>query len=288
MKSKIYPLFVILAGFFWGSTGLFVRVLQSYGLDSLQISCIRLITAAILMFLFVLIKDKKLLKINPKDLWMFLLSGGFSVFFTCIFYFKTISLASVSVACILMYTAPIFVIITSFFAFGEKLTKTKISAMIIAFFGCIFVSGIIGSDTKAISPAGFLFGLGSGIAYASYSIFSKIALKKYSPYTVTFYSFLIAGIAAFFLADFSAIFNIAAKNTELILLYPMTGLFVSVVPFLLYTLGLSGMESGPACVLSCTEPLVAALVSIFILSEPFSVSSVCGIIMILISIIMLR
>lgn len=287
MKNKIYPLFIILAGIFWGTTGIFVRTLQSYGLSALQISCVRLITAAVIMLLFILIKDRQLLKIKLKDIWIFILSGGISVFFTCVFYFKAISLASVSVACILMYTAPIFVMITSFFVFGEKLAKRKIFAMLIAFFGCFLVSGIIGSGKAGNSPAGFLFGLGAGIAYASYSIFSKIALKKYSPYTATFYSFLVAGIAALFITDFSGLTALASKNTELLLLYPLTGLMASVVPFLLYTLGLSGMDSGSASVLSCTEPLAAALVSVFILSEPLSPVSLCGMFLILISVIML-
>jgi drug/metabolite transporter (DMT)-like permease len=37
-----------------------------------------------------------------------------------------------------------------------------------------------------------LFGLGSGIGYGLYSILGTVALRKYSPYTVTTYTFLIA------------------------------------------------------------------------------------------------
>ena len=41
-----------------------------------------------------------------------------------------------------------------------------------------------------------IFGVLSGIAYALYSIFGSMALKKYHPYTVTFYSFFFAGLAS--------------------------------------------------------------------------------------------
>ena len=126
MKKKISMLLVILSGIFWGTTSLFVKALASYGLDSIQISCIRVISSAIFMSLFTLIKDKKLFYIKLKDLPLFILIGAISIFATSVFYFKAISLASVSVACVLMYTAPIFVLIFSSIFFREKITVKKI------------------------------------------------------------------------------------------------------------------------------------------------------------------
>ncbi len=287
MKKKIYPFLIVLAGISWGLSGLFVRYFTTYGLSSLQIAAVRFITSPVIMLLFLLVKDKSLLKIRLKDIWMFLLCGSFSMFFTGVLYFKTITLTSVSIACILMYTAPIFVMITSFFAFGEKLTKTKVLAMILAFFGCIFISGVF-KDGAGITAVGFLFGIGAGIAYASYSIFSKFALKKYSPYTVAFYAFLFSALPAFFVVDLRPAVSLMVQNKELIFLYPLSGLIISVEPFLLYTIGLSGMDSGTASVISCTEPLAATVISVFILSEPLSLISGLGMALILTAVIILQ
>ena len=42
----------------------------------------------------------------------------------------------------------------------------------------------------------FGFGLASGIGYALYSIFSKLALRRYNTLTITAYTFYFAAIAA--------------------------------------------------------------------------------------------
>ena len=47
--------------------------------------------------------------------------------------------------------------------------------------------------------AGLLLGIGSGLFYSSYTLFGRVALSHYPPFTVTFYTFLVAGIGSLFL-----------------------------------------------------------------------------------------
>lgn len=186
-----------------------------------------------------------------------------------------------------MYTAPIFVLIFSVIFFDEKITIKKIIAVILAVIGCIFVSGIIGVNNK-ISVNGLFFGLLSGISYASYSIIGKFILKKYSPLTMTCYAFIFAGLAALFVFDYKTAGFLVMENKTLMLLCPLTGICTSVMPYLLYSLGLKKLEPSIASVLSSIEPLVATLISIFILLEPFSIVSGAGILIILFSVIILN
>lgn len=287
MKKNLAILSAIFAGIFWGTTGIFVRILAGYGMDSVQITCIRLITSAIFMSVFLFFRDRNLFKIRLNDLPFFLASGVISIFCTSIFYFKTISLVSVSIACVLMYTAPIFVLIFSVIFFREKITLKKIIAVLLAVVGCFFVSGVL-SQNDEISLTALLFGLLSGISYASYSIFGKFILKKYSPLTLTLYSFIFAAIASLFMLDFKTTANLISQNIEFLFLYPLTGLCTSVIPYLLYSVGLKRLESSTAVVLSSVEPLVATLISIFILSEPFTAPIGTGIAIIIVSIIVLQ
>lgn len=286
--KKYAPFLIILGSVFWGLSGLFVRFLSGYGLSSLDISCIRIISAAVILFLAVLAKDRRLLKIRLLDVWIFILGGSFSVFMTCVCYFNTISLSSVSAACILMYTAPVFVLTASFFLFGEKITKKKLFAMLSALLGCVCVSGIFESGLGSFNRAAFISGILSGIAYASYSIFGKLALKKYKPLTYTVYSFIFAAAVAALAMNRQAVFKTAFENPFLFGFYPFMGLVISVIPYILYTLGLSGTESGTASVLSTVEPLVATLVGVFVLAEPISIISLLGVALIILSVVILR
>jgi hypothetical protein len=91
-----------------------------------------------------------------------------------------------STAAILLYTSPIWIMLMSVLFFHEKLTRKKLIALTFAFAGCIMVSGVSG---KRLTIPGLLIGLGSGIGYGLYSILGTVALRRYSPYTVTAYAY---------------------------------------------------------------------------------------------------
>ena len=66
-----------------------------------------------------------------------------------------------------------------------------------------------------------------------------------------------------------------------------SGLFCTVAPYLLYTKGLEGVESGQAAILATVEPVVAALVGILVFREPVTVGKLLGIILILAAIVLM-
>lgn len=287
MKDKLYSILIIIAGIFWGSMGLFVRALSEYGFDSMQITLIRLISGAILLVIFVLIHDKSLFKVSIRDIPIFIAIGIFSVLMMSWLYFSAIMKSTMSVAAILLYTAPIWVLLASVLFYGEKLTYKKALALILAFGGCIAVSGFSAGD---ISVSGILFGLGSGLAYALYSIIGKYVLSKYSPITMTLYSFLIAALGILFISRPIAVAGIVINNFDIVLLLKIIGIgAVSVfVPYLLYTIGLTKTPAGKAAIMASVEPMTATVLGISVYNEPLGIGGVAGIVMILSAILILN
>ena len=139
--KKLSYLFVVLAGILWGSMGIFVRRFNALGLESMDIVFLRAIVTAAFLFFVLLIYDKRLLVIHLKDLWCFLGTGVASITFFNYCYFSAIKVGSLSMAAILMYTAPAIVMILSFLLFREKLTAIKIVSLVITFVGCGLVTG---------------------------------------------------------------------------------------------------------------------------------------------------
>lgn len=70
-------------------------------------------------------------------------------------------MASLSVAAVLLYTAPAIVMLLSYVLFHEKLTANKILSLVLTLVGCILVTGILGSK-EHLSAAGIFVGLGAG------------------------------------------------------------------------------------------------------------------------------
>lgn len=286
-NQKIGPLLIIIAASFWGCMGIFVRKLAEFGFSAIQIVSIRITLAALFFSLILFIKNRAGFKISLRDIPLFLGLGIGSILLFTICYFSAITIMPLSTAAILLYTSPIWIMLMSAILFHEKITRQKIIALALAFAGCVLVSGISGDGITAV---GLLLGIGSGIGYGLYSILGTIALRKYSPYTVTTYTFLIAAIGSWFInhpADMLSKFSSATDN-GLILLSLLTALVTAVIPFLLYTLGLRSVEASKAGILATVEPMVATIVGIVYFSEALTLLSGLGIFLILSAVVILN
>ena len=285
-KGYLGDILIIIAGLFWGSMGIFVRHLNDLGFSSIQVACLRLTTAGILFALILLIKDRKGFKIALRDIPLFLALGLVSIlFFTCC-YFTAIRLMTMSTAAILLYTSPIWVMVLAIIFLKEKFTIQKLIALILAFAGCVLVSGFGGK----VTVVGILVGLGSGLGYGLYSIFGTFALKKYSPYTVTCYTFLIAGLGSIFVAnpvDLVSKISTIENKPALFGFVLLTAVVTAVIPFLLYTLGLNMTTAGKAAVLATVEPAAATLFGFFVMKETVGPVAIAGILLVFAAIIVL-
>ncbi|WP_040215039.1 DMT family transporter [Clostridium polynesiense] len=285
--NKLSTAFILLAGILWSTMGIFVRALGSFGFSPMDISCFRLCSTAIMLVIFLVVKDKNKLKINIKDIgWFFGLGVG-SLLLTSYFYFTTLTLTSISVAVILMYTAPTMVMIMSILFFKEAFTYRKLISLLLAFGGCILVSGI--GTGSSITLNGFIMGLASGLSYALYSIFGTVLLKKYHPYTVTLYGFFTAALASIIISDIPGMGNVislTSNKPRLLILIIAIGFFTAFAPFLLYTLGLRDVEASKASIMAAIEPMAATIIGFIYFKEPLSVSSMSGIFLIIGAIIL--
>ena len=287
-KRKFGPLLIILAGCFWGCMGIFVRKLASYGFTSVQIVSIRVTLAALFFCGLLFFRDRTGFRISLRDLPVFLGLGFGSILFFTVCYFTAITMMSLSTAAILLYTSPIWIMLMSVLFFREKLNRRKILALALAFAGCVLVSGVSGNGVSLI---GLLVGLGSGIGYGLYSILGTVALRRYSPYTVTTYTFLFAAAGSWVICnpgDMISKFSAAPDPGILLFFCCLTALVTAVIPFLAYTLGLQTVEASKAGIIATIEPMVATLIGIVFFSEPLTVLSGLGILLILGAIILLN
>lgn len=295
MKEKtgvgLAPLLVILGASCWGLIGLFTKPLTAIGCSATQISFLRCAVSALMVWIYLAIFDRNKLKIALRDIWMFLGTGVLSLVFFSVLYFKTQQETTLSVAAVLLYTAPCFVIIMSAIFFREKITGRVLAALGLALVGCVCTTGLLetlltGGGVR-LPPLGILTGIGSGLGYALYSIFANIALKKYSSITVTAYTFLFASLA---LAPFclkgelmSLMKTQGAVSTTLGL-----SLASTILPYVIYTLGLKYTTPGRASVMAFSEPVVATLISVLIFKEALTPGGVAGIVLIFLSIFLLN
>lgn len=288
MKKIFAVCSILIAGSLWGTIGIFIRTLSEMNFSSMELVALRSFVTLVSMGIYLLFFKKNRFHIRLKDLWCFAGTGILSIVFFNFCYFTTINLTSLSTASILLYTAPVIVMLLSLLLFRERLTASKCASAILSFLGCALVAGVNPQTGLSITPMGLLTGLGSGLGYALYSIFGRYALNfGYDTLTITFYTFAFSSAGSIFLIDIPKLTNKIVCQPESIPWILALGLITCVAAYLLYTYGLTIIESSKASIMASIEPVVATLIGVLIFHESLTLWSGIGVCLVLFSLILL-
>jgi len=266
---------VVLGAACWGFMGLFNRLLGSVGLDMGNRVFVRNLPSLVLLTLVFALTRREVFHIQARHLPIFAASGLISVLGLSYVYFNAQIECSLAVAGILLYLAPSIVVVMSALLWKTPITRRKLAALGLALLGCALVSGLIGGELTA-SWRGLAFGLASAFCYATYTIFAHYGLAHYDSYTMIYWTFFFSGLGSFAFLNPAAIAPAVSSAKGV---FSALGLVViaTVLPYLLYTKGLEGVESGKASIIANIEPVVAALIGVFVFHEVLSVWVLLGV-----------
>ncbi|MEG1657874.1 MAG: EamA family transporter [Oscillibacter sp.] len=276
---------ILAAAALWGIIGLWNRNLMAGGFSPWSIVVVRNLGGLLLLLVIFGIKDRSVFRIRREHLKYFFGTGIVSVLLFTVCYFSCQEICSLAVASILLYTAPAIVVLLSAILWREPITKKKVAALLLTLLGCACVTGIFTGDVS-VTLRGILLGLGAGLFYALYSIFGRYALAHYDPMTVTVWTFVFCGSASLALVRPAELAALAEPK----MLLASVGLVAlsTVAPYILYTKGLSRVESGKASIIASLEPVVAALIGVAVFGEPMGILTAAGIVCVLAGVLILR
>ena len=115
-----YSAAALLNGCIWGLMGFFTRRMTALGLTPIGMLFIRFLVAGVLYAAVILCRDPSLFRIRWKDVPLFIAIGALGQFFLAYFYYSAIRVMSISTACALNYTSPLFVMILAWILFRER------------------------------------------------------------------------------------------------------------------------------------------------------------------------
>ena len=286
-RKKMYSMYVILAGILWGGIAIFIRELNAMGLSSMECVAVRVGFTACLLGIYILGTDRKKFYIHIKDIKYFLGTGICSIMLFSFCYFACIEeVGGAAIPALLLYTAPIFVMLMSAVFFQEKITRQKVVALLMTLVGLGFVTEAFTGNMN-ITVLAFLLGIGSGIGYALYSIFGKCLVGKYHTITITFYTFVVTSVVAIPISGITKQVNVLFSGKGVVV-GVLLAFLCTLLPYLLYTAGLEKLEAGKAAILATVEPFTATIVGLVIFREQFTISKSVGMLCILAGIVYLN
>ena len=285
MKQYLSYAFVILGAVCWGFIGVFNRLLASAGANMNNRVFVRNFFSFVLLTLVFAVFHRDVFRVKPRDLPIFMGSGLLSILTLSWVYFNCQMECSLAVAAILLYLAPSMVVLMSAILWRSPITRRQGAALLWALSGCALVSGIVGGELTG-SPRGLLFGIASAFCYATYTVFAHYGLARYDTYTMIYWTFFFAGLGSLLFLDLPALLPALATPRGVAGAAGLV-LVATVLPYLFYTKGLEGVESGKASIIANVEPVVAALNGVVIFHEQLSVWVLLGIVCVLGGVVLL-
>lgn len=285
-RNKKGALLVIMAGSCWGVISIFINYLSQAGLRELQISFLCEVFNLLTLSLIIFFTRRSAFRIAPRDLLLLAVVGLINGVVFNFLYFYTIVHSRASIAAVLLYTAPAFVIILARIFFREAITRRKVLALVLTISGCVLVTGAIG-EGYVPPAAAIVTGVLTGLAYALNNILTSAAVRKNEPMTVTLYTFFFSLLFLIPFSGWSSLRHTVAADPKILGAAFLMSLVTGVMAQFFFTIGLDHIESGKAAIYGATEPVVGCLVGIFLFHEESNLLKIIGIIMVVFAIILI-
>ena len=284
--NKKAALIVALSAASFGFLGVPVRFLHENGFAPLDITAVRLFVTTIALVLIALVVDRDLFKVRKKDLLFFILFGFFKLM-SDVTLFRAQVTIELSLSTLLQMTAPYYVLVISLFLFKERITLMKILAMLVAFIGCIFVTGVITGGMHSLDFVGVASALISGLFFGLYTIGCKLSSDKgYKPVTTMMYMFLFASLMTIpFANDVKVVESFV--DVHLIAGVLSLGVLMTLIPFFVGTWGVQKLEASKVSLISVMEVITACIVGYFLFDEEMTVLNIIGMSLVVASIVIM-
>ncbi|MEX1028493.1 MAG: DMT family transporter [Paenibacillaceae bacterium] len=182
----------------------------------------------------------------------------------------------------IVYLQPVLVGIFAWLWLGEAMYDLKIVGLILGFLGVGIISGagLLGQ----ISIIGILLALGSSLSWALGTIYvKKIGTVVDSIWLVTL-QFIVGGIVMIAVGTGSESWSDIVWNPTFILCLLFTAIFVFALGWLVYFELIFAGEASKVSSYTFLIPTVAILMGTLFMDEPFTISLMIGLVLILISI----
>jgi drug/metabolite transporter (DMT)-like permease len=285
--NKIGYLYVTLAAILFAVSGTAAKFLFNRGITSYQMIQLRVTLSFCGLLLWLLLRNRSLLKIDLQDLFYFMLLGILGIGAAQFLYLFAISKITVAAAILLHYTGPVFVAVYAAIFLHQKLNRNSILAIFGTLVGCFLVVGAYSLDLLSLNRSGIIGGILAAVAFATYSLLSEYGMRKYNPWTVLLYGLLFAAL----------IWNILHPPLKALLqpYFPVEWFWIlfirtcgTILPFGLYFEGINRIRATHASITATLEPISAGFIAAIFLGETMAPLQILGGLLVIASIILLQ
>lgn len=256
----------------FGTLGPFVRMIS---VSSGELALYRAILAAVLVGAYLLLTGQRIPIARFRREIPLLLLSGVAMGINWVLLFQAYRFTTVSVATLSYYFAPVIVTAVCPFLFREQLTGRQILCFVMSTLGLVLITGVGELSQSTSHLVGILFGLGAAVFYAAVILLNKF-IRTVAGLHRTFFQFLAAIVVLIPYTAATGGLTLRSLDTVGWICLLIVGFFHTGVTYCMYFSALKELPGQKAAILSYIDPLVAVLVSVFLLKESITLWQVVG------------
>ncbi len=261
---------VVTGSIIYGTIGVFLNRLQDMPVGSVLFS--RFFSGVCIIFIYLLL-SRGLGQLKPRKKKKYLLLLGLLNAITGMCYFSSIRYSGISIAVLLLYTAPVYVNLLAPSILGERRSSNSFLPHLLAITGVLLITRPeeILVHTGPDFQKGLIYGLLSGLSFGVNLIVIRYLRKDYSGIAQTFW---LTGISLLFMLPSALSTPVAVfiKNLDIRLLFGLTITFATVI----YLRGISGIRAQIGSILALVEPVSGIFFDVTVLKNPLYISTFLG------------
>ena len=262
----------------WGSLGLFRRAIP---LPSSVLAFVRGVAGSLFLILFVKARGGRVnAGMTRKQIAWFGTAGAIMAF-NWILLFDAYNYTSVAVATLCYYMMPVFVTLASALLFGEKLTAKKLLCVAVCVAGMLLVTGVAEGDAPTGSEIrGIVMGLAAAGLYSTVVLMNK-KMPGMDVYEKTIVQLIGAAVIMVpYILVTEDVTALSLDGRGALMLFIVAAVHTGIA-YALYFGCMDDLKAQTVAIFSYVDPIVAVLLSAFVLGEPLSALGVLGVVLVL-------
>ena len=274
--------------------GVAAKVLREANLDAFRLTQIRTSSAALILLAFVLLRNRTQLKATRSEIKDLIIFGVIGIAAVTSFYFFALKYLYVSVALIIEFTAPIWIVLYLKFIKKKSVPPIMWLGIVFAFSGLLLISQIWSGSS--LHPLGVFVAFLDALSLALYFIFADRLSQTRSSLSLITWGMSVAAIFfalilpwwnfpfEFLTSSYplqGALAAYSAPGWALILWIVVIG---TVIPYLLTVTAIRELSASTSSVIGMIEPVFAGAIAWWLLNEAFNTVQLIGCAVVLIGI----
>ncbi|WP_265110261.1 DMT family transporter [Halosolutus halophilus] len=274
---------VLVSAVGFGTLGIFGIYAQRANLSIPTVLVFRFLLAGVLIWAFLAWRGQVTI-LRGRPLLIAVALGAFGYTAQSGLYFLGLEFMTAGLVAIVLYTYPAFVVVLAIVTIGERMSRSMLVALCLAFAGIVLVTG---ANPAGASLVGVVVVLGGALAYAFYITGSRAVLTTVDPMVLTAYVLPAAGASYVVIGTATGQLEVPTAPIAWTILLCIA-VFATAVPVVTFFAGLKYIGASRASIVSTVEPPVTVALGAVLFAEPVTLTTIVGGVSILAGVIVLE